>query len=98
LLKHGEINPLNVFGLRETEHCPPHFQQIIFDSKVPDKQIRDWIYENLSERFWLGDLYTVDQPGSKIEIKKCAAFESHAEASFFALLLDQINTYGGLLS
>jgi len=97
LLKHGEINPLNLFGLRETEHCPPHFQQIVFDSKVADKQIRDWIYENLSERFWLGDLYTVDADTNRIELKKCVAFESHAEARFFALLLDQINDYKGLL-
>jgi len=39
----------------------------------------------------------VDADTNRIELKKCVAFESHAEASFFALLLDQINDYKGLL-
>ena len=55
MLKHGEPNPLNVFGLRKLDHCPPHFERVVFDIKTSEKQITDWIHENLSGRFYLGD-------------------------------------------
>ena len=85
MLKHGDINPLNVFGLRELDHCAPHFYRVCFDLKTSEKKIKDWIYENLEGRFWMGDVYI----GSVLQ--KCVAFEVPAESSYFALLLDQIN-------
>lgn len=90
MIKHGEVNPLNVFGLRETAHCPPHFQQVSFDLKTSENDIRNWIYENLEGRFWLGDQHFTNGHG-QVEIQKCASFENHAEASYFSLFLDQIN-------
>lgn len=90
MLKHNEANPLAVFGLRELEHCPPHFSQVCFESKVPDKVITDWIWTNLSGRFWFDDLYSKDH-NNNVTIQKCAAFETAGEASMFALILDQIN-------
>ncbi len=92
MLKHGELNPLNVFNLRKMEHCPPHFTRVKFDSKVQDKTITDWIYENLEGRFWFGNVYYKPDE-SKFTIQKCAAFEISAEASYFALILDQINQH-----
>ena len=92
MLKYGEINPLNVFGLRRLNHCPPHFEKVIFDLKTTEKRIVDWIYENLAGRFWLNEIYSVDSAG-KVEMSKCVAFEERSEASYFALCLDQINTY-----
>lgn len=91
MLKHGEVNPLNVFGLRETSHCPPHFQQVSFDLRTDINTIKNWIYENLEGRFWLGDHYYTNGHGT-VDMQKCAAFENHSEASYFSLLLDQINT------
>lgn len=96
MLKHGEVNPLNVFGLRQLENCPPHFEKVMFDLRVGAKQITDWIYENLESRFWFGDIYYPTEGGS-ITMSACAAFESNAEASYFALMLDQINTYNNTL-
>ena len=55
MLKHGEINPLNVFGLRRMDHCPPHFEKVYFDLRTSEKHISDWIYEHLIGRFWFGD-------------------------------------------
>lgn len=90
MLKHNEANPLAVFGLRELEHCPPHFTQVYFDAKCRDKTISDWVWVNLSGRFWLGDWYYKDS-SNNVHIQKCVAFELPGEASMFALVLDQIN-------
>lgn len=92
MLKHGEINPLNVFGLRRLDHCPPHFERVAFDIKSNEKKISDWIHENLTGRFWFGDVYQ-DGQSDKTSMCKCAAFEERSEASYFALCLDQINTF-----
>lgn len=86
-----EINPLEVFGMRRMAHCPPHFSPVSFDLKVNEKNILDWIYTNSNSRFYFGDMYHQDISG-KIGFSKTAAFESPGEASFFALMLDTINS------
>ena len=91
MIKHGEVNPLNVFGLRQLEHCPPHFAQVPFDLATSEKRITDWIYENLDGRFYFGDYIFSDDDGTKM--RKCAAFELHSEASYFSLFLDKVNTW-----
>jgi hypothetical protein len=95
MLKHGEPNPLNVFGLRQLEHCPPHFIQITFEIRTSTKQVTDWIYENLESRFWIGDVYYQTEGGS-IAMSTCVAFENPGEASMFDLMLDQINDYNAI--
>jgi hypothetical protein len=92
MLKHNEVNPLSVFGLRRVEHCPPHFTQINFDLACSEKTIADWIYENLDGRFYLGDFYVESSTGS-LNMQKTAAFETSGEASYFSLVLDTINKY-----
>lgn len=92
MLKHGEINPLNVFGLRELDHCPPHFYRICFDLKTQEKRIKDWVYENLEGRFWMGDAFYQSDNGNTL-MQKCVAFEEHSEASYFSLFLDKFNSW-----
>ena len=92
MLKHGEANPLAVFGLRETEYCYPHFTTVDFNLVTSPKIISDWIWTNLSGRFWLGDWYYKDSDGH-VQMQKRAAFEIPGEASMFALILDQINKH-----
>ena len=87
MLKYGEANPLNVFGLREVDHLPPHFEPVMFDLVTRAKSIVDWIYENLEGRFWFGTVYNAESRGGS----HCVAFEIASEATMFALLLDQIN-------
>jgi hypothetical protein len=91
MLKHNEVNPLAVFGMRRVEHCPPHFTVFSFDLHVNEKLITDWIYENLSGRFYFGDYYFVHNNNGKVGMCKSAAFEEPGEASYFALQVDQIN-------
>jgi hypothetical protein len=90
MLKFLEVNPLNVFGLRRTEHCPPHFQDIKFDLRTSEKELADWIYEHLQGRFYIGDHYSPKEQGGLIMCKK-VAFEIPAELTYFAMFLDTIN-------
>lgn len=86
------VNPLNLFALRRVEHCPPHFCVVDFDLATSDKRISDWIYENLSGRFFLGDvLDRVD--GTARVLKKRVAFEIHGEATLFAMQISEINKF-----
>ena len=90
MLQHKEINLLNVHGLRRLDHCPPHFTKVEFSIRTSEKVITDWIYENLSGRFWFGDQYFKTPEGS-ISFSKSVGFELGGEASYFAIFLDQIN-------
>ena len=90
MLKHNEVNPLAVFGLRMMEHCPPHFTTIEYNSHASEKVITDWIWEHLDGRFYIGDIY-IDTPGASIAMKKMVGFELPGEASYFSLILDTID-------
>ena len=92
MLKHNDPNPLSVHQLRRVDHCPPHFVTVPFNLATQDKNITDWIWENLSGRFYYGDGYSVKDDGN-IELSKTAAFELPGEASYFALMLSSINAY-----
>jgi hypothetical protein len=86
-----QLNPLNIFGLRQLNHCPPHFFSVDFDLATTDKKISDWIYENLAGRFFLGDVLVTNERGQ--HIRKRAGFEVHGEATLFALQLSEINKF-----
>ena len=87
MLKHGEVNPLNVHGLRQLTHCPPHFERVEFVPIATVKHLSDWIFENLQGRFYIGAVDTAQQRLTLV------AFELASEASYFSLLLPQINTF-----
>ena len=90
MLKHNEANPLALFGLRRVEHLPPHFVKVLFDSYTQEKTLTDWVYENLSGRFYYGEYYKEGE-GGKTASTRCIAFEEPGEASYFTLILDTIN-------
>ena len=90
MLKHNEVNPLTVFGLRRVDHLPPHFSPVRFDLRVSEKQITDWIWEYLDGRFYCGDYYYTTENGN-VDVQKMVAFEEPGEASYFGLVLDTVN-------
>lgn len=91
MLKHGEVNPLNVHGLRQVYHCPPHFETVTFDLLATETDITDWIYENLSSRFYIGSVDSNRSDQGPVYRQTQVAFENHGEASYFSLFLQQIN-------
>lgn len=88
-LKHGEVNPLAVFGMRRMEHCPPHFEPVYYNSTGNDKEILDWVWESLDGRFYFGEHYRLEENG-KTSLQKVIAFEEHSEASYFCLMQSSI--------
>ncbi len=85
MLKHKEPNLLAVHGVRLTEHCYPHFATIdLHDSRDSEKDIANWVWENLEGRFWIGDHYYIDS-NNKPAVVKRLGFEIHGEASYFLL-------------
>ena len=90
MLKLNDINPLSVFGLRQLDHCPPHFAVMKFDICTLEKVITDWIWENLEGRFFFGDDY-IGTPGESLVMQKMVGFELLSEASYFSLLLSTFN-------
>ena len=93
-MKNLEINPLAVFGLRQLEHCPPHFVQVQFELRTDLKHISDWVWEHLSGRFWVGQFcYVIDPAADAVGTCYCVAFEQGSEASYFSLMLDTINQF-----
>jgi hypothetical protein len=74
-------------------HCPPHFEQVVFEPYATEKQITDWLYENLEGRFYVGNIDIARTPGGKpIDRNLLVAFELPSEASYFSLILPTINT------
>ena len=63
----------------------------IFDARVNDKVITDWIYENLEGRFYYSDMLVPNH--KNFIMQKCAAFEIRSEASYFCFMLESINQY-----
>lgn len=92
MIKHGEVNPLNVFGLRKLDHCPPHFEPVIFEPYITQKQVTDWLYENLEGRFYVGDVDVARTLHGTFDRKLLVAFELPSEASYFSLILPTLNT------
>lgn len=91
MLKHGEANPLNIHGLRQMSHCPPHFSQVVFELHTTEKNLIDWLYENLEGRFYSGQIDVKQSSGGPIIRQQCIAFELASEASYFSLFLLQLN-------
>lgn len=91
MLKLGEVNSLSVFGLRQVSHCMPHFTTVdLADLYVQDKKITDWIWTNLSGRFYFDDHY-YENTSKTVHMCKRVGFELPMEASFFSLMLSTIN-------
>jgi hypothetical protein len=94
MIKHGEPNPLNIFGLRQLSHNPPHFQKVVFELQTHEETILNWIYENLEGRFYIGSEDVVVDHDIKLVRRHCVSFESPGEASYFGLCLSQFNCWG----
>lgn len=79
-----KINPLNVLGGREVEDPALHFEYIYVKLR-PNliKPLKDWIYQNLKYRFYIGESLQLED--NQYTIKLRIGFEEPKEASFFLL-------------
>jgi len=102
MLKNGHPNPLNVHNLRQLDWCPPHFTRVTISSTTNDKLIADWLYENLSGRFYIGVIDTANKFNYSKDIVNprpvytrytVVAFEISSEASYFSLFCSELMKY-----
>lgn len=85
MAKKDSVNPLNVLEVRRVEFCPPYFESITISPTYNlARALNDWIYENLSGRYYIGQTVDIgDSQGTKQKIK--VGFENPTEMSFFML-------------
>ena len=85
---------------RECKDCPPHFVRIkinkpraaagtfaAFATEDNGQKIRDWCFDNIPHRFFVGMYTDVDPAYSVIIDYEVAAFEDGADATYFSLML-----------
>jgi hypothetical protein len=93
MLNVDRVNPLNVLDCREVQNPPPYFHYIHIDLKYHIfSPIREWIHQNLKNRFYIGESLQLEDNQFKIKIK--IGFEEPKEVSFFLLAcphLKQVN-------
>lgn len=79
-----KINPLNILDCREVQDPPPFFHYHFLDLKYNlVDSIKEWIYDNLKYRFYIGESLVLEDNQYKVKIK--IGFEEPKELSFFLL-------------
>lgn len=79
------VNPLNVHHARRVDFCPPYFEFItITPSYSLNKTLDEWIYENTSSRYYIGNTVEASE-GTPFKQKIKIGFENPSELSFFML-------------
>jgi hypothetical protein len=79
-----KVNPLNILECREVQDPPPFFHYHFLDLKYNlIDSIKEWIYDNLKHRFYIGETLVLEDNQYKIKIK--IGFEEPKELSFFLL-------------
>lgn len=89
MIRYGEANPLNVFGLRQvvTDRCPPHFTKVdLIPLRIAEDRLLNWVYENLSGRFFISQF----QREANVYF---IAFEISSDATQLILCADQLQDY-----
>lgn len=84
MLNADKVNPLNVLGCREVQNPPAYFHYVFIELKYNIfSPIREWIYQNLKNRFYIGESLQLEDNQFRIKIK--IGFEEPKDASFFLL-------------
>jgi hypothetical protein len=81
----GQVNALNVLGLRKLYYIPAHFIKIPLAVGSDIMGIDIWIYKNLSGR------YVLKKTSTQTEKAYILAFEEQNEATFAILACPFIN-------
>ncbi len=85
MVKRNKINPLNVLEARRVDFCPPYFETIVINPTYNlSKALEEWIYENCSSRYYVGNTVELGESTSfKQKIK--IGFENPSELSYFMI-------------
>jgi hypothetical protein len=90
-LKRGEVNPLNVLGMRRLDFIPKHFATIVLKIPVNNiKMLDQWISHNLNSRYAIKTTFTLDENKKLIEAREIG-MEDPKELTMFSLGCPYIN-------
>ncbi len=85
MVKKNKINPLNVLEVRRVEFCPPYFETIVINPTYNlSKALEEWIYENCSSRFYVGNTIELGE-STPFKQKIKIGFENPSELSYFMI-------------
>lgn len=87
MAKKGSVNPLNVLEIRRVGFCPPYFESVTLAPGYNlAKAIDEWIYDNLSGRYFIGNALEICQDNNKPFTQRIKiGFENPSELSYFVL-------------
>lgn len=81
----GNINPLNVLGIRKLNFIPKHFSSITISSDRDIEKIEEWVYANLNSRYCIKCVQFIDDKNKISSIYKFGV-EEEKELTIFSLL------------
>ena len=81
-----KTNPLDVLGIRRVNFCPSTFETIDLEKTYNiEAVLSDWIEDNLSGRYFLGENVTLSKEDESIQTVYTVGFEETKEMSLFML-------------
>ena len=84
-----KINPLNVFGMRRTKFCPPHFESATVELTYNmSRALESWIEEHTAGRYYIGSKIDPTFKGfstTRVKYSTIVAFENSKDLSYFLL-------------
>lgn len=83
-LNRGEVNPLNVLGVRKLPYVPFHFAKTYTENLKDIYEIDDWIYTNLNSRYCIKKTHKLDKNNKISEVCEIAV-EDPKELSMLSL-------------
>jgi hypothetical protein len=83
-LAKGEVNPLNVLGVRRLSYSPVHFARMTLSTRNIDN-VDHWIYQNLESRYSITKGLKIDSEGKMIEIHELG-IEDGRELTIMSLM------------
>ncbi len=85
-LSRGELNPLDVLGMRKLNFIPEHFQTITIETGFQDiKKIDQWINYHLNSRYAIEHTIMLDQTSKKITQVTIIGLEDPKEITMLSL-------------
>jgi hypothetical protein len=85
-LSRGELNPLDVLGMRKLNFIPKHFQKITLETGFQDiKKIDQWINYYLNSRYAIEHTLKLNKNTNKITQVTIIGFEDPKEVTMLSL-------------
>lgn len=83
-LNRGEINALNVFGIRKLSFIPNHFSKISVSPGINKQALMHWIEYNLNSRYAVVSNFSLDS-NKKIIVQTEIGLEDPREITMLTL-------------